>query len=397
MRVNRLLGLVIGCLGYLSWSPASAALADLEFDPPTIDAESYVLLEALTGEVIAQKNPDKELPPASLVKLMTAYLAFSAVDEGLVTLDELVIVSKNARDAIGSRMFLEVNTQVSFEALLYGLIVQSGNDAAIAIAERIAGSEEAFADLMNQQAAQLGMTNSYFASATGLPKPKQLATARDLAILSRHLAKDYPQLYQIHAVREFEHNGILQKNRNRLLDEYTGTDGLKTGYTRTAKYCLAASAVRHGMRLVGVVLGSRTARTRAREMEALFNFGFNNYRSVELFTPGQNLDQVRVWGGASEKVAVGYGQDEPLRLLLSRGQANSLKAVLKSSTQPIEAPVTRGDEIASIIVKADEEELVRIPAVALGDVSPGSWWVRVVDYVRLHWLAPSTPPGTVNE
>lgn len=389
-RVMRLLvPLVLVVAGLQS---ATAALSDLTSPPPEIAAGSYVLLEALTGEVIAANNPDEQLPPASLVKMMTAYLAFSAVDEGVVAIDELVTISPKARDADGSRMFLEVNSQVEFRALLLGLIVQSGNDAAIAIAERVGGTEEGFVSLMNQQAEKLGMVNTVYGSASGLPKPNQVSTARDLAILAWRLTQDFPELYKMHAVREYEHNGILTKNRNRMLIEYSGADGLKTGYTRAAKYCLAASAVRHGMRLVGVVMASNSPRSRAREMEALFNYGFNNYRAVELFKPGQSLDEVRVWGGAAEKVAVGYGEAQPLRLLLTRTQANSLKAVLKRNGKLVEAPVARGDEVAWIEIKAGDEIITRIAAVALTDVSPGTWWVQLVDYVRLHWFAPEPPP-----
>ena len=377
----------------LMWSALASALVD-GIQAPEVNAGSYVLLETLTGEVIAEKNPDEPLAPASLVKIMTAYLAFKAIDENRVGLEDLVTISKKARSASGSRMFLEVGSEVSFQALLLGLIVQSGNDAAIAIAEHLAGSEEEFVELMNREAIALGMHNTIYGSSTGLPKPRQATSARDLAILSRRMILDYPDLYSYHAVREYEHNGILQQNRNKLLEEYAGADGIKTGYTRTARYCLAASAVRHGMRLVGVIMAASSPQVRAREMEKLFNFGFNNYRAVELFVPGQNLDEVKVYGGTTDRVAVGYAEDEPLRMLLSRTQANGLRAVLKSNSTPVEAPVTKGEQIASIEVMAGEQVLAEIPAVALADVNLGTWWIRVVDYVRLHWLRDELPVGT---
>lgn len=367
--------------------PAAAALADLDISPPDIGASSYVLMDALTGEVIASKEPDERRPPASLAKMMTAYLVFSAIDEGRIGLEDTTTVSEAARAATGSRMFVEINDTVSVRELLMGLIVQSGNDSAVALAELVAGTESGFVDLMNQQAALLGMSSTSFGSATGLPADGQLSTARDLAVLSRALANDYPELYGMHAVREFEHNGILQHNRNRLLDEYRGADGIKTGYTRAAGYCLSASAVRHGMRLVGVILGSSSARRRTGEMAALFNHGFGNYRSVELFTPGQVLDEVRVWGGAAKSVDVGYGREEPLKLLLSKTDANKLSAVLESAGRPVEAPVAEGDEIAMIRLSAGEETITTVPAVALQDIGEGPWWLRLTDYVRLHWLA----------
>ena len=365
---------------------ALAALSDLNVSPPTIDAESFVLMDALTGNVIAEKNPDLRKPPASLTKMMTAYLVFSAIDEGVMQLDDVTTISKSARDSSGSRMFIEVNSQVTIEELLLGLIVQSGNDAAVALAEAVAGTEENFVDLMNQQAKLLGMNNTNFGTATGLPKKDQLTTARDLAILSTALANDYPELYKMHEILEYEHNGILQENRNRLLTNYRGADGIKTGYTRSAGYCLAASAVRHGMRLVGVVLNSSSPNKRLAEMTSLFNFGFTHYRSVELFESGAVLDEVKVWGGAEQLVPVGYGQNDPFRILLSKADANKIRAIL-INPKPVEAPVLAGDEVAQIQLLAGDEVLASLPAVALKDVSVGPWWQRVTDYVRLHWLA----------
>ena len=391
--LNLVTGLAVAALIAIA-VPSSAALSDLNVKPPEIGAESYVLLDALTGEIIAEKNADSPRPPASLTKMMTAYLVFAAIDEGVLTLDDTVVVSEAARAASGSRMFLEVTSQVSINDLLLGLIVQSGNDAAIALAERIAGSEANFVDLMNQQAVRLGMTNTRFGTATGLPAKGQQSSAKDLALLARALTVDYPDLYALHEVREYEHNGILQRNRNRLLDEFVGTDGIKTGYTRAAGYCLAASAVRHGMRLVGVIMKSSSARRRTREMASLFNFGFTNYRSVELFTPGQSLDEVRVWGGATPRVAVGYGDSKPLRILLTRADANKLRAVLEKIGKPIEAPVSAGDKIALIKLIVDEEVITTVPAVALADVPAGPWWQRVSDYFRLHWLASASEAST---
>ena len=364
-----------------------AALSDLDIKPPQISSSSYVLMDALTGTVLAEKDPDTPRAPASLAKMMTAYLVFSAIKEGQISIDDSTIISAAAREATGSRMFVEINDSVSVRDLLLGLVVQSGNDSAVALAEIISGSESDFVDLMNQQAKLLGMSQTRFGTATGMPSKGQQSTARDLALLARALANDFPELYEMHATREFEHNGILQRNRNRLLDEYRGADGIKTGFTKAAGYCLSASAVRHGMRLVGVILDSSSAKKRTREMTSLFNFGFNHYRAVELFKPGQRLDEVRVWGGDSEMVEVGYGREEPLKILISKANANKLSAVLEINTRPIEAPVAKGDEIALIKLSAGEEVLATVPAVALDDVGEGPWWLRLADFVRLHWLA----------
>lgn len=372
----------------LGASEAGAALSDLQVAPPAIAAEAYVLLDALTGEVIAAQQPDLQLPPASLTKMMTAYLAFSAVDEGILKLEDTLPVSARARQAQGSRMFLEQGSQVSVRDLLLGLVVQSGNDAAVALAEGIAGSEAGFADLMNQQARLLGMDDTNFVNSTGLNAKGQASTARDMALLGRALAQDYPELYRMHAEREYEFNGILQTNRNRLLEQYRGADGIKTGYTRAAGYCLAASAVRQGMRLVGVVLKSRSASSRAAEMTALFNYGFTHFRSVELFAPAQPLDDVKVWGGEELTVPVGYGGEDAYRILLTKADANNLKAVLRRGDQPLEAPVAAGAEVARIKLTAGDKEIADLPAVALADVGPGPWWHRLADYVRLHWLVP---------
>ena len=381
-RAAALLALALG-------APAQGALSDLKIPPPEIGAEAYALMDGLTGEMIAEKNADLQLPPASLTKIMTAYLIFSAVDEQVLALEDMMTVSKRARAAQGSRMFLEEGSDVSVRDLLLGLVVQSGNDAAIALAEGLAGSEEAFVDLMNQQARLLGMDSTRFANSTGLNAKGHATTARDMAVLSRALARDYPELYRMHAEREYEYNGILQTNRNRLLERYRGADGIKTGYTRAAGYCLAASAVRHNMRLVGVVLKSRSASRRAAEMTALFNYGFTHFRSVELFEPGQPLDELKVWGGDELKVPVGYGGDDAFRILLTKADANSLKAVLQGPERPLEAPVGTGDEVARIKLTAGDRAVADLPAVALEDVGPGPWWHRLADYVRLHWLAPA--------
>ncbi len=383
----------LGALLALSiWVSADAAsFSQIDVPAPQIKAFSYVILDALTGDVIAEQNPHQPRPPASLVKMMTTYLIFAAVNDEVVNLDDLVTISPQARAANGSRMFIEVNSQVSVRDLLKGLIVQSGNDAAVALAEHLAGTEENFANLMNQQAKLLGMRNSRFLNATGLPAKGQASTAYDLTILARALAIEFPDLYAYHAIEEFEHNNISQPNRNRMLSQYTGADGLKTGYTREAGYCLAASAVRKDMRLVGVILDSKTSRSRVREMTALFNHGFTHFRSIELFTPGQQLDEVKVWGGAVEQVNVGYGAEQPLHLLLSRAQANELRAVLVNNGKPVEAPVAIGDEIALIKISTGDKELASLPAVALENVATGPWWRRLADFVRLHWLEPSTP------
>ncbi len=369
----------------LAW-PASAQLSELKMQPPAVSAESYILMDFLSGEVIAGKDADLPLPPASLTKIMTAYLAFSALKEGRLTERQPVLISEKAWRMAGSRTFIEVGDQILVRELILGMIVQSGNDASVALAEAIAGTEERFADLMNQQAKLLGMKNTHFVNATGLPSENHVSTARDMAILTRRTVQDFPEYYKLYSVRQHTFNNITQRNRNGLLDSYAGADGLKTGYTREARYCLVASAVRDGMRLISVVMKTPSVRVRERDTSALLNFGFVNYRSVQLFEDTPELKKVRVWGGNEDLVAAGINE-APIVLLLPR---NNKKLSAEVSTgQPLEAPLEENEEIGEVTVYLGDEELFRRKLVTLGSIQQGGWLKRVSDYIKLNYLGGS--------
>ena len=253
---------------------------------PQLDAQSYMLMDAQTGTVLAEKNADIRLPPASLTKIMTTYLVFQALQDGRLSPQQQVTISENAWGSrvVGSKMFVEVGKQVSIADLLRGVIVQSGNDASIALAEALAGDESAFAAIMQETATAMGLRNTSFVNATGLPSPQQYTSARDMAIISRRLILDFPQWYTLYSEPEFTYNGIRQPNRNRLLSEFPGADGIKTGYTKEAGYCLAASVQRRGQRLISVVMKAPSARTRVKESKKLLTYGFNQFHNVTLFT-----------------------------------------------------------------------------------------------------------------
>lgn len=367
----------------LSVLPARAQLSLLDVKPPTLSAESYALLDVLTGEVLAEKNADLRLPPASLTKIMTAYLVFSAIREGRLSPDQPVTVSEKAWRMSGSRTFIEVGDQVSVRDLLLGVIVQSGNDASVALAEAIAGSEANFADLMNQQAALLGMDNTRFENSTGLPGKDHYSTARDMAILSRRTVTDFPEQYRQYAIREHTYNGITQPNRNGLLEDYPGADGLKTGYTRQARYCLAASAKRDDMRLVSVVMKTPSVRKREQDSIALFNFGFSNFRSVVLFEDTPELKELRVWGGEADTVPAGV-DGTPIPLLLPRNDAKLSAEVLPNL--PIQAPVSQGDPLGEVRIMLGNETILTRTLVALDDMPQGGWIKRAQDYIKLNFL-----------
>ena len=363
--------------------PAAAQLSELDIKPPKVSAESYILLDHLTGEVLAERNPDQKLPPASLTKIMTAYLAFSALTEGRLAQNQPVPISERAWRTSGSRTFIEVGDLVPVRDLLLGIIVQSGNDASVALAEAIAGSVENFVDLMNQQADLLGMESTSFANPTGLPDDGHYSTARDLAILSRRTILDFPDYYRLYSVREHTFNNIAQRNRNGLLDDYPGNDGLKTGYTKEAGYCLASSALRGDMRLISVVMKTPSVRQRERDSIALFNYGFSNYRSVELFKRSPVLEEVRVWGGVADRVSAGVSEF-PIPVLVPR---NSKKLAAEISPEtPLQAPLSKGDRIGEVKILLGEDVLFSKELVVLQDVQEGGWVKRARDYIKLKFL-----------
>ncbi len=366
-------------LAFLPWSISGFTALPIPA-PPAFEADSYALMDYATGSFLIEKNADTPLEPASLTKIMTAYIIFDELKKGRLTLEEETIVSEKAWRTGGSRMFIEVNKSVSINDLLHGLIIQSGNDAAVALAEHVAGSEEAFADMMNQYARTLGMQNTHFANAAGWPADNHVTTARDLAILAHAMIKHFPDPYQLHAVRAYEYNDIKQYNRNKLLWQDGSVDGIKTGHTSGAGYCLVASAVRNDMRLISVIMGASSERLRNRSSARLLNFGFRFYESTEIYKAGQELVRSRIWKGAQQKISLGLANK--LIVTIPRGSYDDLNAELEFSEKII-APVQKGTVMGKAIVTLDEKNLATLPLIALEDVPEGNPWVRMVDSIRL--------------
>ena len=358
---------------------AKAEFADLTVPPPSVESASYIVADFATGEVVAENNADEGLPPASLTKLMTAYLIFGALKEGILKEDQLAVISRRARKAAGSRMFVEENSQVSVGDLLRGVIVQSGNDASIALAETLAGSEENFVQLMNQQAKLLGLKNTQFADSTGLSDGNQ-TSARDIAEIARRTILDFPQFYKMYAEAEFFYNGISQSNRNGLLQTYSGADGLKTGYTKLAGYCLAASAIRDGQRFISIVMKTKSARVREKESKKLLNHAFTHFQSVRLFDADEKIDDFRIWQGTKDSIAVGIGESQ--KILVPKSLAKKLRADLVKGETLI-APLEKGKAVAEIHIKADEKILRKIPVVTLEGIPEGGTWKKATDYLKM--------------
>jgi D-alanyl-D-alanine carboxypeptidase (penicillin-binding protein 5/6) len=343
-----------------------------------------MLVEHLTGAVLAQHDADRRRPPASLTKLMTAYLAFEALSDGALTLDEHVIVSEKAWRMSGSRMFIEVGNEVAVEDLLRGLIVQSGNDAAVALAERIAGSEEAFIALMNERSASLGMSSTTFRNPTGLPAAGHLSSARDLARLAGAVLDDFPEFRGLFAEEEFTYDGIRQYNRNRLLRRDESVDGLKTGYTSSAGYCVVTTAERSGMRLVTVVLGAQTTGARFTAAQRLLDYGFDAYETHKLFGKGEPIRAAKVWKGVVDAAPVGLARD--LYVTIPRGAYDALSAVLSFRAELV-APLDAELEIGNVSITLAGETLSTVPVVLLETVSLGGTWTRMKDELVLRFRA----------
>lgn len=347
---------------------------------PEIAAKSFILIDYDSHIILAQNNADTPVAPASITKVMTAYVVFSELEEGNIKLDDLVTISKKAWKTPGSRMFIKVNTKVSIEDLLQGMIIQSGNDASVALAEHIAGSEETFATLMNQHAQSLGMTNSNFLNSTGLPNPRHKTSARDLAILAGALIKKFPQYYKWYSTKEFTYNNIKQPNRNKLLWRDNSVDGMKTGYTEEAGYCLVSSAKRENMRLISVVLGTKSVNARTQESQKLLNFGFLFYESHVIYPVGKPLKNVRIYKGSQELLPVGVANK--IAVTIPRGQYKNLKPAMNINT-PVEAPVSKGQTLGQVEIKLSGKVLSRSPLVALKTIEEGSIWQYVKDSALL--------------
>lgn len=373
--------LVVLCLAL--FSTAALSQQTLIPAPPEISASSYILMDSESRKIIVEYNSDERLPPASLTKMMTAYIAERELDQGRIAMDDLVPISVNAWKTGGSRMFVREGTKVRFEDLLKGIIIQSGNDASVAVAEHIAGSEAAFADIMNQQAQLLGMKNTHFQNATGLPGDEHYSSARDLAILALRTIKDFPENYPIYAEKYFTYADIRQPNRNSLLWRDESVDGLKTGHTEEAGYCLVASAERDGMRLIAVVMGTDSERARAQEVQKLLNYGFRYYETHELFAEGQKLMDSQVWGGTTEQF--GLGLSEAVHVTIPRGSKAQLESNLNLESV-IHAPVIAGEEYGRVTVQLGEAQIVDKPLIALEAVEEAGIFKRLWDSIKLFFV-----------
>ncbi len=330
--------------------------------PPIIGAKSYLVIDGNTGQELASLEPDKKLAPASLTKLMTAYTIFRALQEEQITLDDQVIVSEKAWRTPGSRMFIEVATQVTVQDLLLGMIVQSGNDASVALAEHVAGTESVFAEVMNQYAASLRMHSSHFENATGLPGDQHYSTARDLATLASAIIREFPDYYRWYSVRDFEYNNINQNNRNSLLWRDSSVDGMKTGHTDDAGYCLVSSAKRDGMRIVSVVLGTASAKSRVEGSQALINYGYRFFETKLLFKAGEPVTKARIWKAANEYTPLGLPED--LYITVPRGSYDDVESVLNIPAVLV-GPVSEGQPLAELKVSLNGDDIVSEPLSAM--------------------------------
>ena len=347
--------------------------------PPQLAAKSWILVDADSGRVIAEHNSDERLSPASLTKLMTAYLVERELERGNIKPDDMVPISEKAWRTGGSKMFVEVGTQVPVDELLHGIIIVSGNDASVAMSEYLAGGEAQFADLMNQHAAQLGMENTHFSNATGLPHDNHYSSARDLMRLARHIIRDYPDHYEMYSQKTFNYNGIEQNNRNRLLWRDPSVDGLKTGWTDDAGYCLVSSAKRDDMRLISVVMGTSSEEARAQETQKLLSYGFRYFETLKLYDQGAVLDTPRIWGGAVDQLRVGV--DQAVTMTVPRSRKDELTAKLNIDAD-LEAPIAAGQKVGTMEVRLGDEVVGERPLVALEAVEEGGFFKRMFDKVH---------------
>jgi serine-type D-Ala-D-Ala carboxypeptidase (penicillin-binding protein 5/6) len=353
--------------------------------PPSLSARSWVLMDFATGQVLADSNADERVEPASITKVMTAYVVSAELAAAKIKLDDQVFISENAwrsggAGTEGSTSFLAVNSKVQLKDLMYGMIIQSGNDAAIALAEHIAGSEQTFAELMNQYAAKIGMTGTHFVNASGLPDPNHYSTARDIALLSRAVIHDFPEDYKIYSIKEFEWNGIKQHNRNSLLWRDASVDGIKTGHTKDAGYCLATSAKRGDQRLIAVVMGTTSEKQRADDNQSLLNYGFRFYETHKVYDANKMLAQPELWKGTQNNIQLGLAEE--LLLTVPRGRYNDLKANMQMPSRLI-APFTKGQQVGTLKVMLDGKPLAERPLVALADAPEAGFWGRMSDGIML--------------
>jgi len=361
--------------------PVFAAPAAISLPPaPDIAARSYTLVDFSSGQTLQQRGGDERMEPASLTKLMTAYLTFSALRQGVITKTQALPVSERAWRAEGSRMFIQPNTPVAVDDLIRGMIVQSGNDACVTLAEGIAGSEEEFVRRMNLEAQRLGMKNTHFMNATGLPHPQHYTTARDLSLLAQAIIRVFPEYYPLYSLKEYKYNNITQANRNRLLWQDPTVDGMKTGHTESAGFCLIASAKRESRRLLSVVLGTTSESMRASESRKLLDYGFQNFDTHHLYQKSQLVASLPVWKGSENILKAGAAQD--IYISLPKGQYARLKAALVSK-QPLLAPISVGQTVGSIRLTMDNKPYAEYPLVALEGISTANFFKRGWDGIKL--------------
>ncbi|HRC71190.1 MAG TPA: D-alanyl-D-alanine carboxypeptidase family protein [Candidatus Competibacter sp.] len=348
--------------------------------PPQVPVRGYVLMDYQSGNLLANMKGDERMEPASITKLMTAYVIYKALKSGKIHLDDKVTITERAWKVVGSKMFVKVGTQVPVEDLLMGMVVQSGNDATVALAEHVAGSEETFVKLMNQETERLGLKGSHFTNAPGLPDANHYMSARDIAVLTRALIRDFPEHYARYSVRGFKYNNIEQPNRNRLLFTDSSVDGVKTGHTESAGYCLVSSAKRNDTRLIGVVLGATKEKDRFQASEALLNYGFSFFESRKLYDGNTPIATSRIWKGKDNELPLGVTY--PLYVTVPKGQAPQVSTT--TTVQPkIVAPAQKDQPFGEIVVKLGDQEVSKTPLVALKEVPESGWFGRLLDSILM--------------
>ena len=370
------------CMAFLTLNMyTTQAAVELVPAAPKINAKAYLLMDHHSGRILAQKNIDKRIEPASLTKLMTTYVVLYELKSGGISLDDKVVISEKAWRMKGSRMFIEVNSKVSVKKLMMGMIVQSGNDATVALTEHTAGSEDSFVSLMNKHALNLGMVSTNFTNSTGWPNRNHYTTVRDLSILARATIKEFPKYYPWYSIKEFTYNNITQRNRNLLLWRDERVDGMKTGHTESAGYCLITSAKQKTMRLISIVAGSHSENGRARASRKLINYGFRFFETFLYHGADESVTETRVWKGTTDKLPLGLS--EPLFITTPRGMKNKIKTAIKMNEETLTAPVTKGKRYGQLHIKLGKKTIAKRPLIAMQDVASGGMFSRTVDYFLL--------------
>jgi D-alanyl-D-alanine carboxypeptidase (penicillin-binding protein 5/6) len=370
---------LISFVAFLAFTSTTFAAVPIP-KPPSIDARSYVLIDFASGRILASDKPDAQMEPASITKLMTGYAVFRALKEKRLNLTDNVVISERAWKAEGSRTFAQVGTQIPVETLIKGMTVQSGNDATIALAEKLGGTEDGFVQMMNSYAGELGLKNSHFNDSSGMPGPTHYMSAHDIAMLSRVLIRDYPEYYKYYSIREFEYNGIKQQNRNGLLARDPSVDGIKTGHTDSAGYCLASSAKRGDTRLISVVLGTASFKAREDASAALLNYGFTFFETVKVKGAGDVVLKPEVYKGEEDRVTLVPASD----VWVTVGRGNGGKLVTTATVkEPVIAPIKAGQTLGELTVSDGKDVVARVPLVAQAAVPEGGWWTRMVDGISL--------------